>query len=125
MESSFAGVIGDRGHSALHNGIGAVWGSKKIKAIAIAKGSRGVKLADPVSMAKVVKELNDNWKKHRIYQWGTSMGLINHLNMGSLPVKNYTTNVFPEYPKFDGQYIRQLSFHNGGMSKHSMVNSLF
>jgi len=102
----FAGVLGDRGHSASHNGIGAVWGSKKLKAIAIARGSGKIEVAQPSRIIELAKEFTNDFKQDIIYEWGTSRAISAGVTQGWLPVKNYTTNLFPESPEFDGKCYR-------------------
>jgi len=102
----FAGVFGDRGHSASHNGIGAVWGSKKLKAIAISRSGGSIEVAHPVEIASLAKKFIDDFKQSPIFEWGTSKVITGGLDVGDLPVKNYTTNLFPECPQFDGGYTR-------------------
>jgi len=102
----FAGVFGDRGHSASHNGVGACWGAKKIKAVAVSRSNGKVEVADAQKVSAIAKQLNEDFKEHIVYQWGTSRGFPGTLKIGALPVKNYTTNLFPEWEKFDGPYIR-------------------
>ena len=41
-----------------------------------------------------------------MYKWGTGGGFSGHAQAGSLPVRNYTTNVFPEHEQMNGQYLR-------------------
>jgi aldehyde:ferredoxin oxidoreductase len=55
----FAGVIGDRGHAAAHNGSGAVMGSKRLKAIAVARGKVSVPLYDRELVASLAKEMQE------------------------------------------------------------------
>ena len=43
----FAGIFGDKGHTAPHNGTGAVMGSKKLKAVAAERGPAKFDLANP------------------------------------------------------------------------------
>ena len=102
----FAGVFGDRGHSASHNGSGAVWGSKKLKALAVSRSGGKLELARPQEVANLAKKFVEDFKKHGNYQWGTSKAITAIYNMGALAVKNYTTNIFPECPQFDGSYTR-------------------
>ncbi|MFQ6077251.1 MAG: aldehyde ferredoxin oxidoreductase N-terminal domain-containing protein, partial [Candidatus Bathyarchaeia archaeon] len=40
----FAGVFAEKGHSASHNGPGAVMGSKKLKAVAVSRGKKAVEV---------------------------------------------------------------------------------
>jgi len=102
----FAGIFGDRGHSASHNGSGAVWGSKKLKAIAVARSSGRVEVANPKEISNLAKEFLEDFKKHVHFTWGTSRNITSILQVGALPVRNYTTNLFPECPKLDGEYTR-------------------
>jgi len=104
----FAAIVGDHGHVAAHNGVGAVMGSKKLKAIAVQRGKYQVTIADPVTLAaKAAAMYEDAVKKDpNLPQFGTANGYsIMHLT-GQLPVKNYTTNIFPDHEKFAGQYLR-------------------
>jgi aldehyde:ferredoxin oxidoreductase len=41
-----------------------------------------------------------------IYQWGTGGAFSSHAQAGSLPVRNYTTNIFPDHEKMSGQWFR-------------------
>lgn len=102
----FAGVFGDRGHSASHNGVGAVWGSKKLKAVAISRSAGRIEVAHPGEIASLAKKFIDDFKQSPIFEWGTSKVITGGLDVGDLPVKNYTTNLFPECPQFDGGYTR-------------------
>jgi aldehyde:ferredoxin oxidoreductase len=105
----FACLVGDRGHVAAHNGVGAVMGSKKLKAIVVNRGNKAVEVADNEKLSFLSKDL---FKKvtntpgsgaYSQSRWGT-IGNIetckDRLARGSLPVKNYTTNLFPGYENF-------------------------
>ncbi len=102
----FAGVLGDKGHSASHNGVGAVWGSKKLKAVAVSRSTGKIAVAQPNRLSNIVKRLNEDLKGHPIYKWGTSLGFGGLLPIGGLPIRNYTTNIFPEWERFDGTNVR-------------------
>ena len=105
----FAGVYVDKGHSASHNGSGAVMGSKKLKAIATARGSERVVVKDTERLKSVADKFLENAKDYR----GTIGGV--HRNQlsgaGTLPIKNYTTNVWDisqdDLDKFSEPYIRE------------------
>ncbi|MFC1926444.1 aldehyde ferredoxin oxidoreductase family protein [Chloroflexota bacterium] len=93
----FAIVIGDKGHAAAHNGPGAVMGSKKLKAIVVARGSGRVKVKDPEALSAIAKKNLEKAKVDvggQVYNYGTT-GVVLWANMQSwLPVKNYTTNIW-------------------------------
>jgi aldehyde:ferredoxin oxidoreductase len=105
----YAAIFGDRGHVAAHNGLGAVMGSKKLKAIVAERGHRKIEIADPERHAAAVKEFAQHFHKmqHPLFQYGTAdlVGLAKKL--GWLPVKNYTTSHFPEFENFTGEAIRK------------------
>ncbi|MFC1798330.1 aldehyde ferredoxin oxidoreductase family protein [Thermodesulfobacteriota bacterium] len=107
----FAGILGDYGHSASHNGVGAVMGSKQLKAIVAKKGKKRVSVVDPTRLSTAVDEAFQRTLTHprlrRDYEWGTSKILVSFSKTGLLPVKNYTTNRFPNCEKFDGSYYRK------------------
>ena len=42
-----------------------------------------------------------------VYQWGSAGGLSAVHDAGVLPVKNYTTDLFPEHEHMNGQYMRR------------------
>ena len=104
-----ATIVGDRGHVVAHGGIGTVMGSKNLKAVVAHKGSgkANFEIFDP----KALKEVNDRMFEFAktfgpFYQWGTGGGFSAIYGQGALPVKNYTTNIFPEHEKMNGQYMR-------------------
>jgi aldehyde:ferredoxin oxidoreductase len=104
----YAAIFGDHGHVAAHNGLGAVMGSKKLKAIAAERGHQQIEVADPERHAEAVKEFVKKFHemKSPLFEYGTAdlVGLAKKL--GWLPVKNYTTSEFPEFVKFTGESIR-------------------
>ncbi|MFC1930958.1 aldehyde ferredoxin oxidoreductase family protein [Chloroflexota bacterium] len=107
----FAGIFGDRGHAAAHNGLGAVMGSKKLKAFAAARGTKKVAAFDPEKLgecAKKTSELAKTFGGGTIYNWGTSRAIVGIANTGQLPIKNYLTDIFPEYELFVGDRVRPL-----------------
>ncbi|RJQ50245.1 MAG: aldehyde ferredoxin oxidoreductase, partial [Desulfobacteraceae bacterium] len=99
-------IIGDGGHAAAHNGLGAVMGSKNLKAVAAFKSSKQIGVYDPDLLKVKGEEMVALAKTQGRYKWGTGGGFSNLHKSGSLPVKNYTTNLFPEHEKMNGQYMR-------------------
>jgi aldehyde:ferredoxin oxidoreductase len=90
--SLFAGVFERKGHSASHNGPGAVLGSKKLKAIAVSQGSKRVEVKHPDRVKAVADSVRENALKFR----GTVGGVYSSQvgGRGTLPIKNYTTNLW-------------------------------
>ena len=106
----FAALVGDYGHVVAHNGVGAVLGSKKLKAIVVVRGKKEVPLHDSAALTQSSKALADAAKEAGIgpstYAWGTNSAFVPLPKIGGLPVKNLTTSLFPESEVFTGQYIR-------------------
>jgi aldehyde:ferredoxin oxidoreductase len=101
----FAVVVSEYGsRTAGRGGIGAVMGSKMLKAFAI-KGDRGVKVADNILLEKTVNEINhaiansSDLKSFGIY--GAAIALLTRVNeMGGLIVKNYQTGTIGEMASY-------------------------
>ncbi len=102
----FAGIIGDEGHAAAHNGTGAVMGSKNLKAVAVVRGRRRIPIHDSEKLAPLLKEQGEKVKKVSHYKIGTSETFGRAYLGGGLSVKNLTTAIFPEHAKFHDGYPR-------------------
>jgi aldehyde:ferredoxin oxidoreductase len=104
----FASIVGDHGHVAAHNGLGAVMGSKKLKAIAVERGRKAVAVVEPARLVKSAKALIENAMEEdpNLAKWGTAWIFPRLATIGMLPVKNYTTSIFSDSEKFSGQYLR-------------------
>jgi aldehyde:ferredoxin oxidoreductase len=106
----YAMISGDQGHVLAHNGLGAIAGSKKIKAIVVERGKTKVMIADPSGLSALGKQISKQAKEHPIYgqihRYGTSALWPMLAKSGLLPVKNLTTNIFPHPEKFSRQYYQ-------------------
>jgi len=102
-----ASVGGDNGHFAAHNGLGAVLGSKNVKAVVTYRGKINFGIKDPERLKAGNLAMFEHAKTFGpFYQWGTGGGFSPIHDMGALPVRNYATNLFPEHEKMNGQYMR-------------------
>ncbi|MFH0846494.1 MAG: aldehyde ferredoxin oxidoreductase C-terminal domain-containing protein [Chloroflexota bacterium] len=108
----FAAIAGDKGHVAAHSGIGAVMGSKKLKAVAAARSGKVVNVKDAESLADAAQAIFEHAKAvggGGGYLWGTIGGV--GARSPQLPIKNYTTNIYPiseaDWDKYKAPYIRQ------------------
>ena len=112
----FGSIFVDKGHTSSHNGTGAVMGSKKLKAIAVARGRARPTLKDREGLSVIAKQFHDNILNDprglQHYEWGTLPGVYRSATAkdGVIPVKNYTTNTYDIEPekleKFGAEYIR-------------------
>ncbi|MBI2908243.1 MAG: aldehyde ferredoxin oxidoreductase family protein [Chloroflexi bacterium] len=89
----FACVIADLGRAAGRTGMGAVFGAKKLKAIAV-RGDRGVKVARPGELNSAVRELYEVWQEdmeafHARTKDRPGGGLLRYNRFGILPTRNF------------------------------------
>ncbi|MDY6825567.1 MAG: aldehyde ferredoxin oxidoreductase C-terminal domain-containing protein [Bacillota bacterium] len=107
----FACILGDYGHAAAHNGIGAVMGVKKVKAIVIKRGKKKFAIYDKSKLMDAAGKMNETAINSPAgsdcFRWGTNAGHPILHKSGALPVKNLTTSIFPENGKFSGESLRQ------------------
>jgi len=105
----FSGIVGDGGHVAAHNGIGAVMGSKNLKAIAVHHGSCKPPIKDPEQHVITAKELlkhAKNFDNGRLFKWGTNGTFVPQSKTGEVPVRNYMTNILEGHEKLLPEYTR-------------------
>jgi aldehyde:ferredoxin oxidoreductase len=105
----FSVIVGDGSHTVSKNGLGAVLASKNLKAIAVSKGDFKTPIYDQELLKKISKGLYQKAIEYldgSRHKWGTAGSLGNLHKVGAMPVRNYTTNLFPEHEKMTGQYVR-------------------
>ncbi|WP_027717913.1 aldehyde ferredoxin oxidoreductase family protein [Desulfovirgula thermocuniculi] len=103
----FAAVMNDHGRAAGRCGLGAVMGSKNLKAVAV-KGRKKFPLADPKTFNATTKFILEELKKATALftQYGT-LGYVDlGMYFGDVPAKYFTANVFP-VEKVTGQRLRE------------------
>jgi aldehyde:ferredoxin oxidoreductase len=99
----FACLINDNGRAAGRCGLGAVMGSKKLKAIAV-QGTKTVPIADQKTFADLVKEYTETITNHLatvVLGMGTAGGVKMAEELGDFPVKNWRLGSFPEAADLD------------------------
>ena len=107
--SKIAALITDKTRAAGRGGHGAVFGSKRLKAIAV-RGSKKVPIANEEKFREALKDAMDKIKKSPVTsealpKFGTAV-LVNIINQhGIFPTKNFQTGVFPEAEKISGETI--------------------
>jgi aldehyde:ferredoxin oxidoreductase len=104
----FACIVGDHGHVVAHSGLGAVMGSKRLKAIAAERMPGDIPVMEPERLNAIAKSMYETALKcmPTLSSGGTASGYPILYRGGQLPVKNYTTNIFPEFEKFGPEYLR-------------------
>lgn len=107
---------------AARGGLGAVMGSKGLKAIVI-DASQGQKppILDLDAYRRAQKEYNTALLNHpqtRIYaDFGTAAMPSLSNGLGGLPTRNFSQGQFEEWEQISGEYMRQLLLARGGESQ--------
>lgn len=106
----FAAVMNDKHRAAGRSGVGAVMGSKNLKAIAV-RGTRGVTVADPTAFFTAVfeqhKKMRFSEDRKGLTELGTAatIDLINEF--GGLPTRNFQEGQFEGAEKLNGNTIKE------------------
>jgi len=115
---------GETSRQAGRGGLGAVMGSKKIKAIVVDNcGKNSIVYHDPGSFQKAAKELAQQLVSGTagLFNYGTA-NLVTPVNgVGALPVKNFSAGTWEKYQKITGQEIHRLAAQRGGRWGHACL----
>lgn len=99
---------GHDGRAAGRAGLGAVMGSKRLKAIVLF-GTRPVPIAHPEVLLQAVKRtapvINERTRSRRDY--GTAGGMLPAAAIGDAPIKNWTLGTWPHFEKISGQQMAE------------------
>jgi aldehyde:ferredoxin oxidoreductase len=116
---SFTDIFGDPSRNAARGGLGAVMGSKGLKAIVIDPSQAApVDLAHPEAFRKIVT----SWVttlKHDIScslfsRFGTPFAISNSASHGTLPSNNYRSGRPTNFIAVSGDIIQKILFERGG-----------
>ncbi len=104
----FANVTNDS-RQAGRTGHGAVWGSKKLKALSV-RGTHGVTVAEPDTLLQLSYDIvqaaqGPHTQKYRIL--GTTANVLNLNRLGLLPTRNYRQGVFEDAELISGEYLHE------------------
>jgi len=104
---SFACVMDGLKDAAGRTGLGAVMGSKKLKAVA-ARATKQQEVADPEALKGLAKWMSDNWKEKAwgMHDLGTDGGLEGLSEFGALPTRNFQDGQFEGAHKITGTTLR-------------------
>ena len=106
-----ANITNDRNRQVGRTGMGAVMGSKNLKAIAI-RGTKSVEVADPQGLWDLAREMHTRsmgkaTEKYRRY--GTPVNVLVHNKLGCLPTRNFQQGTFEGADAVSGE--RMLATH--------------
>jgi aldehyde:ferredoxin oxidoreductase len=101
----FASIVTDRSHQASRMGMGAVMGSKRLKAVVLREGSVPA-VADPEALARIGREFRRAIPENSLSKWqhdhpGFSCWIYLHGLDASICVENYSRSEFPDLQAFE------------------------
>jgi aldehyde:ferredoxin oxidoreductase len=110
-----ANIINDKHRAPGRGGVGAVMGSKNLKAVVV-RGTKGVRVADREAFLDAVKRARAKLAAHPVTSgglplYGTNV-LVNILNQsGALPTRNFQTGIFDGADRTGGETQRDTRLH--------------
>jgi aldehyde:ferredoxin oxidoreductase len=97
--SRMAAIINDHGRAAARGGLGAVMGSKNLKAIAV-RGHGKLKIFDESGFRKLTKALHQmitaSPARDALHSHGTNVGMEGFYAKGDVPIKNWAQGAWDE-----------------------------
>jgi aldehyde:ferredoxin oxidoreductase len=104
-----AAVMHDINRAAARTGLGAVMGSKRLKAVAV-RGTRRIPVAQPALLQTLAKgyvaHFPHTWVNH-LRELGTAAGVASHQLTGGLPAYNFHQSVFPDWESLTGERMAE------------------
>jgi len=102
-------ILNEHTRAAGRTGMGAVMGSKNLKAIAV-RGTKDVNVAKPQEFLEFVKMIHERMKgpataKYRTL--GTPQNVLVHNSLGALPTRNFSNATFEGAEKVSGEYLNE------------------
>ena len=103
----FACILNDITHAAGRTGMGAVMGSKKLKAIAV-RGSRPPEVADKEKILALNRFMHQNYKEiSKHWRYGTGSDMIGYEAAGNMPIRNFRGGRFPGVEQISAKLLCQ------------------
>jgi aldehyde:ferredoxin oxidoreductase len=110
----YAAVMHDVNRAAGRNGLGALMGSKNLKAVAV-RGTGQVPVADRARVRAIARWLGENYKD--VMGWatagigrGTQDGVTNNSVQGGLPTRNFGSPIFEHAELLSGKRNYEMFF---------------
>ncbi|RLG44373.1 MAG: aldehyde ferredoxin oxidoreductase, partial [Thermoproteota archaeon] len=104
----FACIMHDITRAAGRAGLGAVMGSKKLKAVAV-RGSKPPEVANPAKLREISRWLAQNVERlvRNLHLYGTGAAMDIGLQTGNLPVNNFRGDPFPNVMDIDARTLKE------------------
>jgi len=108
----YACIINDTFHVAGRTGMGAVMGSKTLKAIAV-RGKKAPEIFDRQKILELSRWMTKNFKTlTRVCEYGTGATITDYEASGNLPIRNFKGGRFPGVEKIRPQSMFEKSYVN-------------
>ena len=107
--SRIACIINEKTRAAGRTGLGAVMGSKNLKAIAV-RGTRDIVPAKPEEFMEMVKEFHERMKGPATQKYrtlGTPENVLVHNALHCMPTRNYNNAHFENADKVSGEVLNE------------------
>ena len=102
----FSCIMHGTRNAAGRGGLGAIMGSKNLKAIAV-RGTQSPTMARPDGVKKLKHWIVDNMNKvSTLRNFGTGANMDGYERLGNLPIRNFRDGDFPEAHKLGAQTIK-------------------
>jgi aldehyde:ferredoxin oxidoreductase len=108
-QSKIACIINEKTRAAGRTGLGAVMGSKNLKAIAV-RGTRDIMVAKPEEFIEMVKEFHERMKGPAAQKYrtlGTTENLMTQNNLTCLPTRNFNRSHFENAQKISAEVLNE------------------
>jgi aldehyde:ferredoxin oxidoreductase len=101
-KSLLAGIVNEKGRIAARGGVGAVMGSKRLKAVAVRGGSKKIPVADPRKLkeaeARYLSVIKSSEFAQGLTAAGTGGAVSFLVSIGDSPVRNWSTTGLESMP---------------------------
>lgn len=105
----YASIANDVRHTYGRTGMGAVMGSKNLKAIAV-RGSRLPEVAQRKKLVQLSRWMKNNYKKAPFWKCGTGAAMDKYEQNGNLPINNFQGGWFRGVKKITAQMLCDLGY---------------
>ena len=106
----YACICHDFGRQSGRTGLGAVLGSKGVKAVAF-RGTKSLLAARPEEMKKIADDMHTHCQNHPVFKewqdYGTASVTKWVNEIGCFPTRNFSTSYYEGHEKFNGELMRE------------------
>ncbi|MCX5918235.1 MAG: aldehyde ferredoxin oxidoreductase, partial [Deltaproteobacteria bacterium] len=106
----YASICNDISHMAGRTGMGAVMGSKKLKAVAV-RGNAPPEMGNREKVLELSRWMGKNFKtKTNFWQYGTGAAMDYYEASGNLPIRNFAAGRFPQVEGITSQSMYKKGY---------------